>query len=91
MEGFLDFTKARAGKTHRSTYGNSQYWSIILIISFLTFMYGQMYDKHASIAFGVLGCLLSGTLMTFTSPAQKEEERRDEIPYLLDVQGLKAK
>ena len=83
MGDFLDFMKARAGKTHRSTYGNSQWWSIILVISFLVFMYGQLYDKNASIAFGVLGCLISGAMMTFTRPAQEEEEPSDEIPYYL--------
>ena len=83
MGGFLDLMKARAERINRSTYGNSQFWSIILVISFLVFMYGQMYDKNTSIAFGVLGCLLSGAMMTFTSPAQEEEDTSEETPYFL--------
>ena len=87
MGGFFDFMKARAGKTHRSTYANSQFWSIILVISFLVFMYGQFYNKNTSIAFGVLGCLLSGALMTITSPAQEEEDTSETLYFLPDGSG----
>ena len=49
-------------------------------------------DKNTSIAFGVLGCLLSGAMMTFTSPAQEEETSPKKLPisFKRKVEGLKA-
>ena len=62
----------------KATYGNNKYWIIGFFISFVVFMYGQSLDKPTSIAFGILGCLMSGVMVVRTSRADDGAEGGDE-------------
>ena len=68
-------------KSLKETYGNSKYWIIGFFICFMVFMYGQSFDKPTSIAFGILGCLLSGVMVFRTSRADDGAEGGDDPFY----------